>query len=137
MRLAPLILALIGAGCVDVSSPRDESRADAPAGAVAVPSPNTEGTSARPEAEREAAAPGRPQLASSPEGLMLPGGPLLIQQALTRRGYFHGVESGAFDDQTSDGLRSFQAAQKLARTGAPDRETLRRLEIPEDKVFVK
>ncbi len=66
---------------------------------------------------------------------MLPGGVLLVQQALTRAGYLTEAESGTLDDQTSVALRAFQASQKLARTGAPDRETLERLGVSEDKVF--
>ncbi len=131
MKLAMLCLALLGAGCVG---------GDAPI-AFQVPklaAPQaTPGTSAKPEAERQAAAPGRPQLANSPEGLMLPGGVLLIQQALTKRGYLHEADSGALDDETSVGLRNFQSDQKLARTGAPDRETVHRLGVLEDKVFRK
>ncbi len=134
MKLAVLSLALLGASCVGRSAP-DHGPAPKPEAPAPPSPPNTEGTSAKPEAERQAAAPGRPQLANSPEGLMLPGGVLLIQQALTKRGYLHEAESGALDDQTSVGLRSFQADQKLARTGAPDRETLHRLGVSADKVF--
>ena len=152
MKLAMLSLALLGTSCVCGSAPIDPPpfpsavempKPEAPTATVhpaknpAPSPPNTEGTSAKPEAERQAAAPGRPQLASSPEGLMFPGGALLIQQALTKRGYFHGAESGALDDETCVGLRNFQADQKLARTGAPDRETLHRLGVSEDKVFRK
>lgn len=139
MKLKMMSLALLGASCVGGSAPTapapkpEELAAQKPAPS----SPNTKGTSAKPEAERQAAAPGRPQLASSPEGLMLPGGVLLIQQALTKRGYLHEADSGALDDETSVGLRNFQSDQKLARTGAPDRETLRRLGVLEDKVFRK
>ena len=139
MKLAMLSLALLGAGCVCGSSSNEHLKLEEPGVNVdpaqkSAPSrPNTEGASARPEAERQAAAPGRPQLANSPEGLMLPGGVLLIQQALTSRGYLHEAESGALDDATSVGLRTFQSDQKLARTGAPDRETLHRLGVPERK----
>ena len=145
MRLAMLSLALVGASCVGGADPSDHAptpEQPAPAAAKVDPAkklapspPNTDGTSAKPAAERQAAAPGRPQLANSPEGLMLPGGVLLIQQALTKRGYLHEAESGALDDATSVGLRTFQSDQKLARTGAPDRETLHRLGVSEDKVF--
>ena len=141
MKLAMLSLALLGAGCVGGSSSNDHAKPEEPAPTVdpaqkpAPSRPNTEGTSAKPEAERQAAAQGRPQLANSPEGLMVPGGVLLIQQALTTHGYLHEAESGALDDATSVGLRTFQSDQKLARTGAPDRETLHRLGVPEEKVF--
>ena len=138
MRLAMLSLTLLGASCVGGSSPSDHAPKDEEPATVQKPAPsppNTDGTSAKPEAERQAAAPGRPQLANSPEGLMLPGGVLLIQQALTKRDYLQNAESGAFDDQTSVGLRRFQSDQKLARTGAPDRETLYRLGVSADEVF--
>ena len=68
---------------------------------------------------------------------MLPGGPLLIQQALIKKGYLKVAETGELDDETTSSLRHFQADQKIMRTGSPDRETLRRLGIPADKVFRK
>ena len=144
MKLSMLSLALLlGASCVcDSASSDHATQIESPAATTALPvkkpaasPPNTDGTSAKPAAERQAAAPGRPQLANSPEGLMLPGGVLLIQQALTKRGYLHEAESGALDDPTCVGLRTFQSDQKLARTGAPDRETLHRLGVAGDKVF--
>lgn len=138
MKRVMLSLALLGAGCVCSAGPIEL----APEGASVTQAPkpassprNTDGTSAKPEAERQAAAPGRPQLADSPEGLMRPGGVLLIQQALAKRGYLHPAPSGALDDLTCAGLRNFQADQKLARTGAPDRETVHRLELKEEQVF--
>lgn len=143
MKRALLSLSLLGASCLCGSgSSGSVLKALAPAGTTGDPKQkaaaaprDTEGSSARPDAERQAAAPGRPPLASSPEGLMLPGGALLIQQALTQRGYLHEADSGVLDDETSVGLRKFQADQKLARTGAPDRETLHRLGVSADEVF--
>ena len=86
---------------------------------------------ARPPAEE-----GRPELSVSPEGLMLPEGPRLIQRALTKHGYLPSDSlSGELDKQTSAALRKFQGDEKLAKTGAPDRETVRRLGLSIGQVF--
>lgn len=138
MRRVLLSLALLGAGCLGGGGSIELAPAGTSDPQAAKPKsspPNTDGTSAKPEAERQAAAPGRPQLADSPEGLMRPGGVLLIQQALAKRGYLHPAPSGALDDLTCAGLRNFQADEKLSRTGAPDRETVHRLKLNEDQVF--
>ena len=94
------------------------------------------GASANPADERPAAAPGRPQLSNSPAGLMRPAGPRLIQQALAKKGYLTEHESGTLDDETSSALRKFQGDEHLARTGSPDRDTVRRLGLSPDDVFV-
>jgi hypothetical protein len=79
---------------------------------------------------------GRPELSVSPDGLLLPEGPRLIQQALVKRGYLpKDHQTGALDKETSGALRRFQGDQKLAKTGAPDRETVRRLGLSIGKVF--
>jgi hypothetical protein len=96
----------------------------------------TASNDAKPEATRPAAEEGRPELSVSPEGLMKPEGPLLIQQALARKGYLpREHETGSLDDETSAALRKFQGDEQVAKTGAPDRETVRRLGIALDKVF--
>ena len=127
-----IALALFSAACLHTRSAND---APATKNAEATAAAHTAGTSAKPEAERQAAAPGRPQLATSPAGMMLPGGPALIQQALTQLGYLPDHQTGALDDETSGALRRFQADKNLARTGAPDRETLHKLGLSPDKIF--
>lgn len=154
MKLQMLTLAMACVGCVHApitSPPEHEERVLAEAKPKEVarppvvakpapkpePQPSTSGTSAKPEAERPAVAPGRPQLATSAEGLMLPGAVLMIQQALIKKGYHKVTETGELDDETTASLRHFQADQKIMRTGSPDRETLRRLGISADKIFRK
>ena len=66
---------------------------------------------------------------------MRPEGPLLIQRALGKTGYLHEHETGKLDEETTGALRKFQADQHLARTGAPDRDTLRKLGLSPDKVY--
>jgi hypothetical protein len=72
-------------------------------------------------------------LASSPEGMMTPEGASMIRRALIDRGYLNSVEEGHFDTQVARALEKFQQDNELARTGAPDRETLKQLGLdPED-----
>lgn len=87
---------------------------------------------------RPSAEAGRPELAMSPEGLMLEEGPRLIQEALAERGYLAADhKTGKLDDETTAAIRRFQADRMLARTGAPDRETVRKLGLSISKVFKK
>lgn len=103
----------------------------APKDANGKPLPKPTSEDARPPVEE-----GRPELSVSPEGLMTPEGPRMIQAALTRRGYLPAAhQTGTLDKETSGALRKFQADEKLAKTGSPDRETVRRLGISLDKVF--
>ena len=138
------LAALAGSACAHVTSANDEAPAPAaeepakaptrrPAGPPSAPRGPATGASAAPRDERPAAAPGRPQLSSSPEGLLRPEGPAIIQRALGKAGYLQGRETGALDRETETALRRFQEDRQLARTGAPDRDTLRKLGlVPED-----
>lgn len=79
---------------------------------------------------------GRPELSVSPAGLMVPEGPRLIQEALIKRGYLPGEHrTGELDEPTSAAVRKFQDDEHMAKTGAPDRETVRRLGLTVEKVF--
>lgn len=103
----------------------------APATAAKEPAKKATSAAARPPAEE-----GRPELSVSPSGLMQPNGPALIQQALIKRGYLpagHGTM--ILDEETSAAVRKFQSDEDLAKTGAPDRETVRRLGLSVEKVF--
>jgi hypothetical protein len=85
---------------------------------------------------RPAAEPGRPELTTSAEGLLLADGPRLIQEALADRGYLaKDHRTGQLDAETSAALRKFQEKEELARTGYPDRETVRKLGLSIAKVF--
>lgn len=95
-----------------------------------------EGASPRPTRKRVPPRDGRPAVAASPEGLMNPGSARRIQQALHDQGYLREAPSGRLDAPTSAALREFQRRHDLAETGAPDRETLRRLGIDPSGVYV-
>lgn len=72
-------------------------------------------------------------LASSPQGMMTVDGAERIRRALIDRGYLNAVEEGTYDDATTRALEKFQEDNELARTGAPDRETLKKLGLdPKD-----
>jgi hypothetical protein len=126
-------LSLAGAGCaqvevvpekkVDVRRAPPKAR---PAQAQQKPVPPVE-----PEQPMEK----HPRLSTSPDGLMLPEGGAMIQRALAKRGYLQGHDTGTLDDETAAALRKFQGDQHLARTGAPDRDTLRALDLSPDTVF--
>jgi peptidoglycan hydrolase-like protein with peptidoglycan-binding domain len=144
--LSLVLAALAVTACAHVTSTND-SAAPESGGAAKTPArqpashpvklkgPVT-GTSAAPKDERPAAVPGRPQLASSPAALMRPEGPALIQRALGKTGYLRGGGTGTFDRETEEALRKFQEDRQLARTGAPDRDTLRKLGLVPEDVFL-
>ncbi|MFL5260842.1 MAG: peptidoglycan-binding domain-containing protein [Anaeromyxobacteraceae bacterium] len=92
------------------------------------------GRDAAPSRSRVPARAGRPTVAASPEGLMNPGAIRRIQAALRTKGYLE-AESGDLDDPTAAALRRFQADEGIAATGAPDRETLRRLGVDPNEVY--
>jgi hypothetical protein len=92
-------------------------------------------TSENKKDERAPTEPGRPPLATSPEGLLVPGGVSKIQSALGERGFLENHRSDSLDSQTSAALRKFQEKEGLARTGAPDRETLRKLGLDPQELF--
>lgn len=98
---------------------------------VAAPKKPTTSAAARPPVEE-----GRPELSVSPQGLLVPEGARLIQEALTKKGYLPANrQTGELDSETSAALRKFQGDEKLAKTGSPDRETVRRLGLTIEKIF--
>jgi hypothetical protein len=58
-----------------------------------------------------------------------------IQRALAERGLLGKHRKGELDEPTSAALRKFQGQEGLARTGFPDRETLRRLGIDPEQAY--
>ena len=80
-------------------------------------------------------APGRPELAASPAGLMVPGAVEKIQSALEHEGLLHGAKPGELDDATAAAVREFQGAHGLARTGVPDHQTVRILGLKPADIF--
>jgi peptidoglycan hydrolase-like protein with peptidoglycan-binding domain len=83
--------------------------------------------------------PGHPPLADAPEAMFVPGAIERIQKALAERGYLDQASArpGRLDSATTAAVRKFQSDQGLARTGVPDRETVRRLGLDPDTLFRK
>lgn len=52
-----------------------------------------------------------------------------IQQALIKHGYLAGPASGVYDENTSQAMRQFQAANNLPTTGLPSAHALKRLGV--------
>jgi len=138
MRVSLLaLLALIAGGCRHVTTVSNApGTAD---GGQPAPQPSADDNrSQRPthlSARQEPAGPGRPPLATSPEGLMLPDGPRIIQKALADRGYLREAPTGKFDGQTRKALQRFQAEHDLPGTGAPDHATVRKLGLNPKEIF--
>lgn len=140
-----LILAIALSGCAHAITTENgdvKEGGKAEPGAVKEEAPKEEGErkSAAPKAKkaesRPAAEAGRPELAVSPSGLMVPEGPRKIQEALVKKGYLTREQvTGKLDDPTSGAVRKFQGDEGLAKTGAPDRETIRRLGLSVGDVF--
>ena len=129
-RLVLLSTALyVAAGCVHTHRVAEEEQGNRTGGAR-----QEEGSSGRASKSRVPPREGRPAVAASPEGLMNPGSAREIQEALRGKGYLEAV-SGELDQATSAALRRFQHDQQLAETGAPDRETLRRLGVDPQSVY--
>lgn len=97
--------------------------------------PREKGSSSQATPSRVPPRGGRPAVSASPEELMNPGSARRIQDALRGRGYAKAGSSGHLDAATAAALRRFQHDQDLAETGAPDRETLRRLGIDPGTVY--
>jgi hypothetical protein len=87
------------------------------------------------------APPKEPQVSSerpvrtTPGGMLDPEAMRRLQAALSR----HGVQapsSGQLDEETQAALRKFQAREKMAQTGMPDYDTLRRLGLDPKKMYL-
>jgi len=78
---------------------------------------------------------GRPELSTNAAGLMTPEGPMRIQRALAKAGYYRGELTGKLDDETGAALRKFQGDNHLAKTGAPDQDTVKALGLDPDDVW--
>jgi N-acetyl-anhydromuramyl-L-alanine amidase AmpD len=87
------------------------------------------------------APPKEPQVSSerpvrtTPGGMLDPASMKKIQSALDS----HGVKapsSGQLDEETQAALRRFQAKEKMAKTGMPDYDTLRRLGLDPKEIYL-
>jgi peptidoglycan hydrolase-like protein with peptidoglycan-binding domain len=134
-RVALLAVALVACShATKVARTDDSEGKSAPA---AQPAEKHGGAAAKPGLARRPAKPGRPPLAASPSGLLVPGGVEKLQQALAGRGYLEGAaaRTGEIDEDTAAAIRKFQTDQGIARTGNPDHETVRRLGLDPDELF--
>jgi peptidoglycan hydrolase-like protein with peptidoglycan-binding domain len=59
-----------------------------------------------------------------------------IQSALQKKGYTVHI-TGKLDDATTTALLAFQKEENLARTGLPDHETLRRLGLEPEALYLE
>ncbi|GEJ56120.1 peptidoglycan-binding domain-containing protein [Anaeromyxobacter diazotrophicus] len=133
------LVALLGCTCLALAC-RHTQRVEAPGsersdGAHARGKKEEQGGTGKATSTRVPARAGHPAVAASPEELMQPGSALRIQEALRARGLLREPASGELDEPTSAALRRFQGQEHLAQTGAPDRETLRRLGIDPQGVY--
>ncbi len=149
MKKMILAAALVTVGCIhtkqkeeatDETPKQEEKREKQEArspGAKAEPKTPEEQKAQKDKADtRPPAEEGRPELSTSADALMNPAGPRLIQDALSQRGYLAADhQTGKLDPETSAALRKFQGDQEGARTGYPDRETVRKLGLSIEKVF--
>jgi peptidoglycan hydrolase-like protein with peptidoglycan-binding domain len=87
------------------------------------------------------APPKEPQVSSerpvrtTPGGMLDPASMKKVQEALSS----HGVKapsSGQLDEETQAALRRFQAKEKMAKTGMPDYDTLRRLGLDPKEIYL-
>jgi hypothetical protein len=87
------------------------------------------------------APPKEPQVSSerpvrtTPGGMLDPASMKKVQEALSS----HGVKapsSGQLDEETQAALRRFQAKEKMAKTGMPDYDTLRRLGLDPKQIYL-
>ncbi len=74
------------------------------------------------------------QLASSPTDALTHDGLISVEKALVVRGYLD-RQRPAFDERVKDAMAKFQKQEGLPSTGAPDRETIRRLGLHTEDVF--
>jgi hypothetical protein len=85
--------------------------------------------------------PKEPQVSSerpvrtTPGGMLDPKSMRQLQGALNRHGV-HTVDSGQIDEETQASLRKFQAREKMAATGMPDYDTLRKLGLDPKAIYL-
>ena len=149
MKKIILAAALVSIGCIHTKQKEEatdetpkqeekrEKRESASPGAKDQPKAPEEQKAQKDKADtRPPAEEGRPELSTSADALMNPDGPRLIQDALAQRGYLAADhKTGKLDPETSAALRKFQGEEEVARTGYPDRETVRKLGLSIEKVF--
>jgi hypothetical protein len=87
------------------------------------------------------APPKEPQVSSerpvrtTPGGMLDPAAMKKVQAALSSHGV-NAPSSGQLDEETQAALRRFQAKEKMAKTGMPDYDTLRRLGLDPKEIYL-
>ena len=133
MRVAePLSIAIFGlalAGCAHTKTtePAEPEVAEKPSPTERAP--RTSKLRVAPTVDQPNATP----LAQAPEGLLTPGAEQKIHDKLSAGGFMKGDANAS----TGAALRRFQAAHDLPSTGVPDHETVRRLGLNPDDLFLK
>ena len=74
------------------------------------------------------------KLPQTPDAIFREGAIQMIQEALQKKG-FSVPGTGKLDDATTAALLAFQEKENLARTGLPDHETLRRLDLDPQALY--
>lgn len=120
MRHLLIVCALVGASVLGGCQTRQVERADKKA-------------TGHGEGKAQTARAPRP-VGSTPKSVFEPGATKKIQQALNDKGYSTGV-TGKMDDETRKSIEKFQKEKKVAATGLPDTETVRKLGLDPDEVF--
>lgn len=105
---------------------------------AAPPDASGDAPSSPPQRRHRAAVPPRgesPGLPASPAGLLADDAIRELQRQLQARGLLAAHREGELDAATSAAVRRFQQQEGLAATGAPDRETLRRLGVDPEEAY--
>ena len=121
-----LALALSGLGCAHTKTTDATSVSEPPKGA----SPPSDRPPAKVHQGAETS--GGIPVASSPEGLLAPGGEQEIRDKLVDGGY---LKKGDDGQSTTSALRKFQKDKDLPETGIPDHQTVRALGLDPQRVF--
>jgi peptidoglycan hydrolase-like protein with peptidoglycan-binding domain len=72
---------------------------------------------------------------TTPGGMLDPKSMKQVQSKLSTKG-FHVAESGQLDEPTQAALRKFQKHEKMAATGMPDFDTLRKLGLDPKSIYL-
>ena len=88
-----------------------------------------------PGAKPKAKGPSNAPLAPTPAKLLVPGAVEQIQDALSKNGYRHDFRRGELNEATAAAILEFQRDHGLAKTGVPDRQTLRELGLDPDELI--
>jgi putative peptidoglycan binding protein len=75
-------------------------------------------------------------VATTPEGLIKPGGIAKMQRALREKG-LDAPQTDKLDEQTKSALLDFQKREKLPATGLPDYVTVRKLGLDPNDIFTR